>query len=237
MRRSLTRRLLGPIVLTGAAVLGVYVWRRWGYAVVAEEREVPYVPEGPIDDVPEAFGRAEVQRTEDGVGPRFHRRYEVDVAASTHTPEALMREIAADIQAFVPGEIARFERTAGEEGALAVGDEFHIHITSPWDGPVRVAESEPTCFVLATLEGHLEAGQIQFEAAGHPSVPGALRFSIESWARSRDKAVDLAYDKLGVAKQAQQGMWTFFCERVVEACGGERIGEIRVTTEREARDV
>ena len=31
-------------------------------------------------------------------------------------------------------------------------------------------------------------------------------------------------------------MWTFFCERVAEASGGERMGEIRVLTERERPD-
>ena len=175
-----------------------------------------------------------MQSEAEGVGPRFHRRYAVDVARSAKTPTELMSCIAADIQRYVPGEMAVFRKTAGDRDALAVGDEYDIEIRSPWDGPVRVVEATPTRFTLATLEGHMEAGQIRFEAADHPTEPGALRFAIESWARSAEDAVDLAYDKLGVAKGAQQAMWTFFCERVAEDCGGERIGEIQVTTEREA---
>ena len=144
--------------------------------------------------------------------------------------------IGQNIQAYVPDEIAVFEKSKGTEGRLAVGDEYDIKIRSPWDGPVRVVEVGPRRFTLATLDGHMEAGQIRFEAAEHPARPGALRFSIESWARSRDGAVDFVYDELGLGKKAQQAMWTFFCERVVEDSGGERVGEVRVLTEREADD-
>ena len=190
----------------------------------------------PAPSTPEPAGEREIQHEEEGVGPRFHRRYEVDVDETTKSPEELIACIGADIQDYVPDEIARFEKTTGEDGRLDVGDEFDIHIRSPWDGPVRVVESEPRRFTLATLDGHMEAGQIRFEAADHPSDPDALRFSIESWARSRDGAVDFVYDELGLAKQAQQAMWTFFCERVAEDCGGQKMEEVRVLTEREETD-
>lgn len=230
----LSRRLIGPLALTAAAGLGIYVWKRWGYAVAERERDVATLTDGPVDDPPQPAGRAAVQPESDGVGPRFHRRYRVDVASSSLSPRELIERIGCEIQAFVPDEIARFEKTVGREGQLAVGDEYHIHISSPWDGPVRVAEVDETSFVLATLEGHLEAGQIRFEAADHPTEAGALRFTIESWARSKDAVVDLAYDGVGIAKKAQQAMWTFFCNEVVAACDGETLGEIDVLTEREA---
>ncbi len=133
----------------------------------------------------------------------------------------------------MPDEIAVFEKTTGDDGVLAVGDEYDITIRSPWDGPVRVVEVGPTRFTLATLEGHMEAGQIRFEAAEHPTAPGALRFSIESWARSPTALVDLVYDGSGSPRQAQQAMWTFFCERVADDCGGQKMGDIRVLTERD----
>ena len=234
----MTRRSRSLLVRTGAlavaGAVGLWLLRRWGYPVRAVERDVARLPDAPAVPVPEPPGRAAVQAEGDGVGPRFHRRYEVDVEGATKTPEALVTCIGADIQAYVPDEIAVFRKSVGEEGRLAVGDEFDIEIRSPWDGPVRVAEATPTAFTLATLEGHMEAGQIRFRAADHPSRPGALRFSIESWARSRDGAVDFVYDELGLAKKAQQAMWTFFCERVAEDCGGRRMGEVRVLTEREA---
>ncbi|PAP78748.1 hypothetical protein BSZ37_11015 [Rubrivirga marina] len=194
---------------------------------------MPKAPDPPPTAAP--HGERELQPEEAGVGPRFHRRYEVDVERTTKSPEELMSCIGQDIQHYVPDEIATFEKTTGQEGRLAVGDEFDIHIRSPWDGPVRVVEVEPRRFTLATLDGHMEAGQIRFEAGDHPTEAGALRFSIESWARSRDGAVDFVYDGLGLAKKAQQGMWTFFCERVAEDCG-QKMEEVRVLTEREETD-
>ncbi len=226
--------VVAPAVLAGGAAVGVWLWRRWGYRVEATEREVARVPDPPVERVPEPAGRAPVQAEADGVGAHFHRLYRIDVAASTLTPEALISAIAADIQQFVPDEIAVFDKTVGPEGRLAVGDEYHISIRAPWDGPVRVAEVTPTRFTLATLQGHLEAGQIRFLAQAHPSQAGALRFEIESWARSADAAVDWFYDAAGIAKKAQQAMWTFFCERVADACGGEPLGDVQVLTEREA---
>ena len=228
-----------PVFLTTAALaagaaLGGWLWRRWGYPVREESRDVAHAPEAPPTARPEPPGRAPIQDEAEGTGPRFHRRYRVDVAASTKSPRELVACIAADVQRYVPDELATFHKTVGAPGRLDVGDEFDIRIRSPWDGPVRVVEAGPAAFTLATLDGHLEAGKIQFRAESHPTEAGALRFTIESWARSRDAAVDLAYDKLAVAKEAQQAMWTFFCERVAEDCGGRRLGEIDVLTEREA---
>ena len=227
---------LRTAAVAGGAALAAALWRRWAFPVREDARDVARVPAPP--DVPDVQppGRRPIQHQADGHGPRFHRRYEVDVDGSTKTPEELVACIESDIQRYVPDEIAVFEKTVGEPGHLAVGDEFDIEIRSPWDGPVRVVEAEPTRFTLATLDGHMEAGLIRFEAAPHPARAGALRFAIESWARSADPAVDLVYDGLGVAKAGQTAMWTFFCERVAEDCGGRRAGEVRVTTEREADD-
>ena len=47
---------------------------------------------------------------------------------------------------------------------MEVGDEYVVRMPGPWDGPVRVVEVTPTSFRLATLDGHLEAGQIEFRA-------------------------------------------------------------------------
>ena len=218
--------LLTPAALAAGAALGLWAYKRWGYAVEAEERDVPIV-----DAPPEAAGPA-IQHADEGAGPRFHRRYRVRVHAPTLTPEALMTQIGADITAFVAPEVARFEKTKGASGELGPGDEFLVHIRAPWNGPVRVVEVEPAMFRLATLETHMEAGQIEFRA--EEAAGGDLVFTIESWARSRDATVDVAYDDLGAAKAAQQAMWTFFCEKVAEAAGGEKVGEIEVMTEREA---
>ena len=52
---------------------------------------------------------------------------------------------------------------------MAVGDEYVVRMPGPWDGPVRVVERTPTAFRFATLEGHLEAGQIRFARAATAS--------------------------------------------------------------------
>lgn len=232
MNRHTRALLISAASLAAGAALATWAVRRWGYPVRSVERDVPYVEPPPVhDDVP---GDRDLQPEEEGVGPRFHRRYEVDVEHTTKSPEELIACIGENIQDYVPDELAVFEKSTGEERFLSVGDEYDITIRSPWDGPVRVIEVGPTRFTLATLEGHMEAGQIRFEAAPHPTEAGALRFAIESWARSRDGAVDFVYDELGLAKKAQQAMWTFFCERVADDCGGRKMEEVRVLTEREA---
>jgi len=234
--RSPSSRPLAWLLAGGAAALGGTLWYRWRFPVHRRRREVPHVSAGPATPAVESPGHRHRQRPEEGAGARFHRRYHVDVADPALTAEELMAAIGRDPHAFSPSEIARFEKTCGEEGRLAVGDEFMVHISSPWNGPVRVVEVERTSFTLATLEGHMEAGQIRFSVVPHPTVAGALRFVIESWARSRDTLIDLAYDALGVAQMAQEAMWTFFCEKVAEASGGERLGEIEVLTEREGEE-
>ena len=226
-------RLLGPVVLAPAVVgVAYWLWQRWGYPVREHDRTVPRPPDPPIHPAPEAPGDRHLQTSGEGTGPRFHRTYRVTIASPTLSPEALMERVQADIQAFVPDELARFEKVKGEEGTFEVGHEFDIHISSPWDGPVRVIECDARSFAFGTLDGHMEAGQIEFRAEA--SGADRLRFTIESWARSRDATVDLVYNELGLAKAAQQGMWTFFCKQVADACGGDTVGEIEVVTEREA---
>ena len=132
----------------------------------------------------------------------------------------------------MPTELARFNKTKGASDSLAEGDEFDIDIRSPWDGPVRVIDKTPTSFTFATLVGHMEAGKITFTAEPWEKEKKGLRFTIESRARSRDGVVDFFYDKLGLAKEAQEKMWTFFCERVAEQCEGEQVGPVDVLTER-----
>lgn len=218
--------------LLGAAAVGWLV-QRWGYSVREQSREVARRPAAPDTPTPQGSG-APVQTEADGEGARFYRRYRVRVADSELSAESLFARIAEDVDAFVPDELARFERTRGTDGQIVPGDEFLVHIRAPWNGPVRVAEASATHFVLLTLEGHLEAGSIRFAARG--ARGGRLSFEIESWARSADAVVDLAYDTLGVAAEAQQATWTFFCKRVAEACGGQIVGEIEVLTERDADD-
>jgi hypothetical protein len=95
---------------------------------------------------------------------------------------------------------------------------------------VRVAACTPCSFRLATLQGHLEAGQIEFRAARVEE--GRLRFEIESWARSSNRFSNLLYHHLRMAKEVQAHMWISFLERVVKLSGGRMTGGIEMDTRR-----
>ncbi len=175
-----------------------------------------------------------MQRISEGTGPLFFRMYHVDIVRPALDAAALMKRVQADPGAFSPVEIARFEKTCGIEGQMQEGDEFYIHISSLWDGPVRVAKVAETHFSLATLAGHLEAGSIRFSLRPRPQ--GGLRFEIVSCARSASASVNIVYDWLRLARGKQTLMWTTFSRRVAEASGGEILGEVEVRTFRASYD-
>jgi hypothetical protein len=190
--------------------------------------------EGALEDdeppaLPEAVDRDELQPPAAGSGPLFHRTYRVRVRDGRLRPEEIVARIAADPDRVAPRELASFNKVRGEEGEMRVGDEYVVRMPGPWDGPVRVVQVTPTSFRLATLSGHLEAGQIEFRADREGD---RVAFTIESWARSGDRLSDLLYGHLRMAKEVQLHMWTSFLERVVELTEGRRDGLLEVHTRR-----
>jgi Domain of unknown function (DUF1990) len=171
----------------------------------------------------------EVQLPEHGAGPLFHRRYRMHVRDARCTPEALIEYVSGDLDRVAPTEFASFQKVHGDEGRMAVGDELVVRMPGPWDGPVRVVELTPASFRLVTLDGHLEAGQIEFAATREDDM---LVFRIESWARSGDRFSDLLYDRVRMAKEIQLHMWTSVLERVARASGGRMTGGIEIHTRR-----
>lgn len=201
-----------------------YLWRttpahRWEMAGTPTEDGAPPLP----NDV----DTTEMQTIEQGVGPIVHRLYRARVRMAQIGPEELMERVAADLDAVAPSEFASFQKVHGDKGRLTVGDEYIVRMPGPWDGPVRVVARAPESFRFATLEGHVEAGQIEFRAE---QSNGSLAFAIESWARSGDRFSDFAYNRLRMAKEVQLHMWMTVLERVVELTGGQRDGAIMVTT-------
>lgn len=156
---------------------------------------------------------SEQQELKDGVGPVFHRVYRIALPVSELAARRAMKKLQADINSFSPQWLARFEKNQGAEGELRTGDCFQIYLSAPWNGPVRVHAVAPASFCLVTLEGHLEAGEIHFRLE---KEQGQLYFTIESLARSKDKLVDLVYDKIPVARLAQTQMWEKFCQAFAE---------------------
>jgi uncharacterized protein (UPF0548 family) len=187
----------------------------------AEEDSAPRLPEG--------VAHTGLQTPDDGAGPLYHRRYLAVIKDAQLGPAALLERVAADPDRAAPSEFATFKKTRGDEGEMSVGDEYLVRMPGPWDGPVRVVERTDGCFRLATLEGHLEAGQIAFSADARD---GRLTFSIESWARGGDRLSNLLYDRLRISKEVQFHMWTSFLERVVKLSGGRRDGGLRIHTRR-----
>jgi hypothetical protein len=123
--------------------------------------------------------------------------------------------------------MAVFRKTRGARDSLRQGDEFIVRMPGPWDGPVRVVRRDERSFRLATLDGHLEAGEIEFRAEPDGD---ALRFEIESWARAGDRLSALLYNKLRLAKEIQLNMWSHFCVRAAALAGGRPQGGITIRT-------
>jgi hypothetical protein len=203
-----------------------YVWR----ITPLHRREVPgSLPEDGPPALPGAVSLDDVQRPEDGCGALLRRRYRVDVADGELGAAQLMARVRDDPNAVVPGGLARFHKVHGGDGPLGVGDEFSVRMPGPWDGPVRVVEATPTSFRLATLDGHLEAGQIEWRAEDRPD---GLRFEIESWSRPGDRFSDIAHHHLRMAKEVQLHMWTSVLERVVKLAQGRMRGGVDIHTVR-----
>ncbi|HEY3614103.1 MAG TPA: DUF1990 family protein [Gaiellales bacterium] len=177
-------------------------------------------------EIPATAEQHDLQTHRSGVGPAFHRRYRVRIRHACVSPEELIARLQAEPNSLSPTRFARFLKTHGEPGAMAVGDEYLIRMPGPWDGPVRVIAADATSLRLATLDGHLEAGQIAFRAR----QGDLLEFEIESWARSGDRISNVFYTRLRVAKEVQLHMWISFLERVISASGGRRTGAIEVET-------
>ena len=180
-------------------------------------------------DFPPDVSRDDLQLPEDGDGPLIHRIYRTRIVGAPVSPEELMQRMSADPDSAAPSEFATFQKLQGEKGQLREGDEYVVRMPGPWDGPVRVVAVDATSFRLATLPGHLEAGQIEFRvAASYRSIS----FEIESWARSGDRLSDLLYTHLRISKEVQLHMWSSVLQGVVELAGGKMEGGIVITTRR-----
>jgi hypothetical protein len=174
--------------------------------------------------------KEDIQLSSSGAGPLFHRIYRTRIRDCRLTAEQLMEAILRDPNAASPTTFARFQRVVGDGELLSPGDELVVRMPGPWDGPVRVEAVGPRSFRLATLEGHLEAGQIEFRAM--PDHGGRVVFEIESWARSSSWLVNILYHRLRMAKEVQAHMWISFLERAVDISGGRMTGGIDLRTER-----
>jgi Domain of unknown function (DUF1990) len=182
----------------------------------------PAVPEALIDD--------RSQPAERGYGPLFHRRFRVVVDEPDRSAADLMTQVAGDLTVLLPGEVAAASPRTESRTLPGPGDEFVVRMPGPWDGPVRVVQRDDTHLRLATLTGHLEAGEIEFRAADGDD--GSLVFEIETWARPGTATVRLLYTDLRLAKEMQLYMWVRSCEAAAGLTGGRVRDGVDVLTRR-----
>lgn len=218
-----------PIVLVAAALgLLAVVWRR--FAAPRTTERIPSeasLDAASVEASPTVDG--DQQTMGSGSGSVFHRRYEVELTGMTTDSAALLWLMQRHMAELSPSLLAHFEKSAGREDVLRVGDEFEITMLGPWNGTVRVAASTPESFTLVTLEGHPEAGHITFSVSY--SQPDACSVCIESWARARDGMVAAAYATLGIGKQVQTEAWVTFLQRLSTMADGNGTPEVRITDE------
>ena len=225
-RRLPLARRLGTAVRWPVGV-GLTSWRyMWRITPLHRTELVGKLPADGAPELPEGISRDEIQHPYSGTGPLFHRVYDARIREARLGPSELLEQITADLDRVAPSEFASFQKVLGNEGAMAVGDEYVVRMPGPWDGPVRVVERTPNAFRFVTLDGHLEAGQIRFAVERRD----LLEFRIESWARSGDRLSNLLYHHVRMGKEVQLHMWTSVLERVAKLAGGRLTGGIKIRT-------
>lgn len=202
-----------------------YIWR----TTAMRRSEVAGNPcEDRPPPLPPGVDACGLQPPKQGVGPLFHRRYQTRIRDAKVPLIELMSQLQRDLDAFGPPKFVSFQKLSDDGAPMQVGDEYVLRMPGPWDGPVRVVNVTPTSFRLATLEGHLEAGEIEFRVTGGERPV----FAIESWARSGDQVASLLFEHAPMAKEVELHMWTAVLERVIERSGGRRDGSFDIETRR-----
>ncbi len=209
------------------AVRAALDWSRRDRSVDHDQGEIDEIED---TDPPSIPALEDGQHPADGSGPSYHRRYAVVVRDARRDLDDALAAIRADPNVLAETEFSPFTKIEGELGSMDVGDRYLVEIAGPWKGAVEVIHLDDRCVRMSTLDGHMEAGVIEFGFV--EDGPGHVGLTIESWARSRDRALDLLYDKLGFARAIQSQMWVIACERFAELVGGTPDGPVDVTTER-----
>lgn len=232
LRRRPNRAGRVETVLRWPLGLALVSWRYLWRTVPMHRSETDGGPEDLPPPIPDLLLDDAVQQLADGTGPLLHRYYAVRIEGSHMTPQQLLSAVTSDLNQVAPSEVATFDKSRGPAGELQLNDEFLVRMPGPWNGPVRVVRADELAFRLATLCGHLEAGQIEFRTARHDD--GSLRFEIESWARAGDRLSHVLYNRIGLAKEIQLNMWTHVCLRSAKVAGGRIRDGIILRTRRVA---
>ncbi len=161
------------------------------------------------------------QTFSDGVGDIVNRKYEISLASSTWQPDRILAEFKQNPNRFCPVNYAAFDTWP-----LTLGTHSTVKLAGPWSGPIEVIVDEPRRLKLATLDGHMEAGWIEFRATGdsHPL------FTIESSARAGDLAFWFVHDFFPLGRWIQTDMWCTVAESAARLAGVRRPESVQVST-------
>ena len=175
-----------------------------------------------------------IQHRTVGVGPVVMRTYSVDITNPALTRHELIAALCANPNRFNSDLVAGFVQDDQPATDLTEGDQLVVEIPGPWNGPVHVAEANVDRLLLATMNGHMEAGHIRFDTAplDESAAGGGYQFRIRSWATAGDAAFLAAHLVVPVGKAFQTAMWTAMCDNAESIAGGTRSGSIRVSTEK-----
>ncbi len=169
------------------------------------------------------------QSSDDGCGPFVSRGYVVQIESAEIGASELIDAFASRPNDFAPHHLAGFFVDDRPATDLTPGDEVVVELPGPWNGLVRIVERGSTHVLMATLDGHMEAGFIRFRAID--TADGGVRFEIRSWARAGDKFFEQLHVVVGLAREAQTAMWVHTCDCAVTVSEGRRSSPIIVTTE------
>jgi NADH dehydrogenase len=158
------------------------------------------------DSIPE-------QLPSEGVGPLRRKKFWADIKGSRHTPTALVEEFRARCAEVMPLE---FSAEPGTPRVVEEGLTLTLGVPLRGNVQVRVEEVAPRRVTFSTVEGHMLAGMIQFNASGDKRR--TVRFLIEINARAATGLDLLAMSTVG--DSLQKSNWEEVVTRVVSLSGG-----------------
>lgn len=176
-------------------------------------------------------GAEGLQEAPDGEGPLVMRSYTIRIEQSERMRAELIQQLIADPNALNAGAVAGFVADDRPATDLRAGDRLVVELPGPWNGPIMVERADDAGLLLATLEGHMEAGRIRFDTVA-PTGGDAegFVFRITSWARAGNRVFEFLHLRLPIGRELQTAMWVAMCRNAASASNG-RVGAIRVRTE------
>jgi len=176
--------------------------------------------------VPPGVSTEGIQDWSSGSGPGVHRLFRARIRGARTDAATLIESMSREFERLLPREVVRVHQDDPGGVTARAGDDLVVDMPGPWNGPVRVLVYEPTRLRLATLLGHLEAGQIEFRASDGDD----LVFEIEAWARAADWKVHAMYTWLRLAKEIQLNMWVRVCQAAAREAGGRLVDGVEIRT-------